>query len=891
LSNGNHVLVAAHHVFPHAAGTFSAGEASYERNAGQVTMHVTGMTPSTYVHSDLSWLALGSMDTPYGVLAWEGDTSMGSTHITVFTMVTEAQRRAVPFSLNSLSLGSETGGNEQFDLRWDQSRQLQAHTTAQFEVRNLYRIGSNLYLDTGKTTVSLPLQPLYQVATSRAYMAIKSGDMSAIACALRREGEKCNMSPVDLHRFVVLGTPLVLVLSLADSEKAYIQFVMNRLGSIKRYNDMLELKYAALVVPLKLVLLFCWLVLSAGWWGLVGGLHWSGWWALLPFTVFLLVALILIPWRWLLQRLRTSLRLPLLYRRIYGYVRPYPVTTVVPGSGRLRVGDAPAPLEDVVVHHVAVEVATPQGNVTYVAPDVGADSNVADSLVQRLLTRDTVDLTVGAQWLHLQERIYQSSDSKKLTPFGSRFFSTANDELPQVVPLSYDEWKKCYNAKKQASTDADMATWRKHGSHISDLGRRWTIFVKAEASSKAKPRNIISPRMAFHGVVGPTVRPLGNLVADQIWHRASAMWYTQGASPETLGEWMASNTRRLTCSGRPPVSIWADASSFEASVHENALRFRFRAYKAMGTSPDVYSAMMSSIAWAAAAKGGTAIGAVGKTASGVDDTSLGNTFVSSGPHVEYFLDLVSEYNMRDGDHWAGLGQGDDLFFLVSADLYDKMGNNLDKLQIHVAKYGLTFEYGSGVCDYDHAIPADFCSGFFFWYKDGSCLWGTKPMRAATKSFLVDGKALTNDDINKQIKATALSLAGRSKHLPVLRAVVALGIKQYDGFVDVKPAWSAVVGGSVKVAPSWDYCARLYGVEIADLQALEREVQKFPVEFSNSTASIMLRVEGVEFKPSNVLPPARHHESDVGVLLVPVPHVPTAVLVDVSAPEIGASSST
>jgi hypothetical protein len=265
---------------------------------------------------------------------------------------------------------------------------------------------------------------------------------------------------------------------------------------------------------------------------------------------------------------------------------------------------------------------------------------------------------------------------------------------------------------------------------------------------------------------------------------------------------------------------------------------------------------------------GTRMKFEGKTPSGIDTTSSANSLVTGLAFATY-LD-TEECALASGQpEWYGLVQGDDAFFIVSPELWNEMDGSTGLLIEYLAGLGLKFEVGACECNYTNPGPADFCSGFFWWYPDGTCLWGTKPMRAAMKSFLVDARLYPGEEATMmQIKATAQSLDGRTSHIPVLRTVVKKGLAAYPKKVKAKKLEQhAIAGVNIRKAPDFDYAARLYKLEVSDFERVERLIEEggFPIQLNDPAVERMLAVEGVELAGyGDIVAPLQHTEMDAGM---------------------------
>jgi len=187
-------IVTAHR-FDGLGGTMCDGEATWRATGPDtVTMALTGGT--SYHHNACHWLTTdGSIDTPYGKLAWNFIRSWGSTNAYYFAMAPDTHTFAdVPYVPTPLDIELRTAGFV-FD------GQVYSHRDATFEVMVRPAAG---WLKPRNADEWMPFDP-DSYFEMRRYMALKNVDRALRSVATARSQREHKSSAIESSAMLILA--------------------------------------------------------------------------------------------------------------------------------------------------------------------------------------------------------------------------------------------------------------------------------------------------------------------------------------------------------------------------------------------------------------------------------------------------------------------------------------------------------------------------------------------------------------------------------------------------------------------------------------------------------------------------------------------------------------
>jgi len=812
------------HLFNGVNGSILAGTAEWARTSAytsRVTMHFRGhQSVSNYTHSSMDWLALGSTATPYGILAWSVDRIRGSSAIVVFTLGVLQQTTAVAASTGLARIDTDA---HEIDVRsLNFPAPMHAHHTATYALPRVYRIFRDFYVETGVDTVRLPSEVVAKVGALHAFNKVTPEAIHAVKNSCLRELQNVNMTPEEREAALLVMVPLILVRNLTAVERNLFVTVGRNLGQLARYHKALELKFPQVVVPLKVLLWAMWLSFAVSWWSTTAVKHWPWFWAVLPILLLLLPGVALLPWHWLWFKYKQYQYSQFVYKRrckvrlLQGQVpEMQPISAggythvgadgTMENRGRLKLPEAATQATTArPAYSTVVEIADVQPTVF----ESGNTENEAAALTLRLLSSDTTRDDIAEAWDGV-DFFLESKDLNRHI-YGPKPY-------PQLAPVPLEVWESKFTQDRREVIRRDHAKWwTAEAAAMSRLAEDVDVFVKAEHGFKNKPRGIVNVRPAFHQVVGPWTQAFQQHL-QQLWNGTNWITLASGMSEEDLGAWMVFQTARLTVGGTPPLACGGDANSYEGSIAVAALKHRYKLYKAHGMPELQADAYAEAISWRATTKGRVRVTKTGTAASGKDDTLVGNSISTGVSHIAALATYIDNLPA----HVALLLQGDDVYILMDCLLAERLDWKMDKVKADVARLGFDFDYSKlEQSSYERPSRTDFCSGYFYWFADGTCRWGMKPFRALSKIYqpFFDTR---NPDPLKQAKGVALGLRHSAQHLPVFRTVTnKLCRDNVIGWVHKTP-WSEHKFRATRSRDAdLDFCDRLYGLSPGTMLTLE-----------------------------------------------------------------------
>jgi len=726
------LLVALHHTFPHAYGSFAAGEAKYIMTSPTtVSMHVAG-NGSPYVHSNLHWMRANGFEFEHeGVtctLVWSPIEMMAYHHITAFRVFPSklvchrSVERTFSQTLQDHSYygpsSISTGINDKADIcvpgEMLSLTNLTFHSWGPFVF--LSSIGRNIDFIAPKGLVTDVA--MYCMGRKRSSDNYKTA-LSYARTAVRRYNLPADIIASSAFAAATLGFVLHM-----EFEMAVMHSVLKPVQKINAvHSDALDHKFRA-VVNWKRVITAA--VAAAG-------------------MVATAVTAATVP------SVAPIVACAALATTIAANGTSPPPT--VDGFENYRIDRSSMPPADRLIHHkgpIVLPSTKPARSVdclmsaaidpsaTINVPDIqavsfqprplvaaGIVSTASIPVVPEASAHSSISAIVERK-IKVQPASTSEFDPHLFSEFAQWARDNFDDFLPgirnNVVPAKYQDWNRKF-PRGQADVHNRAAVTVNDG--VSRYVNNRGAFVKMEGLSKSGVNGV--KKVAFRGIepaepehnvcTGPFIMAASDAISSA-WNPANeyGLVYASGHDAETLGRYFINSI-----DSQSDITLEGDFNRYDASIHAGLGRLENDFYYMMGAPEHVLQALERSIQTDAIDKYGISYSVLGTRHSGDPNTSCGNTLLQG---------LMSTFAMavqfRNDDmtvpsaSWVwrhlrvrGLLMGDDSIFNVSSVL-DPVEYTLCLRKIGVdlapiVRRGIAREYESTFCS-SRFYPVDDANG-------------------------------------------------------------------------------------------------------------------------------------------------------------------------------------
>jgi hypothetical protein len=334
-----------------------------------------------------------------------------------------------------------------------------------------------------------------------------------------------------------------------------------------------------------------------------------------------------------------------------------------------------------------------------IIPPVAANDSATrvDAVIQRVLNGTEVNDDIDVK---------RCVSVFQLLFMEAKFGCTAPEEF---VELDFEEWiatrygrrndpKRVAQLKK-----AHQSFWNRK----EDIQLKIEMFVKDEAYSKVytKPRGIMATNDEYLTELAPSIDSVACRLKN-VWSPKlnQAVAYLTNVTPLEMGEWVE------RCLDRFPGGkiVENDIGKFESSISVQLLEVEFKVYtKFFSLPPAALALLRQQLKMRITSRDGfSAVRRAGR-ASGVPNTSCGNSLLNAIVHTTYFLTICDASKPLRDQFCMGVN-GDDNITFLSSEMAAKFVR--DDLVAMFDKF--KWEAELKVYEYDNFCQSEFCSGWF-----------------------------------------------------------------------------------------------------------------------------------------------------------------------------------